>query len=45
MCNIHGVNICYKAKIICWYEWMVWVKQAGESSEIKNWTLLIVCTP
>jgi hypothetical protein len=45
MCNIHGANTCYKTKIICWYEWMVWVKQSDECSEIKNWTFLIVQTP
>jgi hypothetical protein len=33
MCNIDGVNVCDRAKIICWYKWMDWVKQFGESSE------------
>jgi len=42
MYNIHGVNVCYKTRMICWFEWMVWVKQSFESSKIKNWTVLIV---
>ena len=29
-------------KIIYRYEWMVWVKQSVESSEIKNGTVVIV---